>query len=79
MRAGRNMQKYKPCPYCFCEIVDEPALDKHQGRFSIICPHCLSHRSEWTGTIEESIASWNSYMRDDNPNILGVLLKPAIN
>ena len=60
---------YEPCPYCLQEITVKPILEKHQGRYSILCPHCLSHRSEWVDTIEESILSWNTYMREDDPNI----------
>jgi len=57
--------KYKSCPYCFCELLIEPILEKFQGRFSYICPYCHSHRSEWKNTIEECIISWNTYMRDE--------------
>ena len=56
---------YKPCPYCFCEISDEPIIEKLQGRFSIICPYCLTHRSEWTESKDECIISWNTYMREE--------------
>jgi len=58
-------KKYKPCPYCFCEIINNPIYEKHQGRFSVICPYCRSHRSEWKETEEECIISWNTYMRDE--------------
>ena len=60
---------YKPCPYCFSEITGEPVFERHQGRISIVCPYCFSHRSEWTDTKEESIISWNGYMREGNENI----------
>ena len=56
---------YKPCPYCFSEISGEPIFETFQGRFSVICPHCFTHRSEWTDTKEESAISWNTYMRDE--------------
>jgi len=56
---------YSPCPYCLQEILKKPILEKHQKRYSILCPYCLSHRSEWVKTIEEAIASWNKYMRDE--------------
>ena len=54
---------YKACPYCFNEILQKPILEKHQGRVAILCPYCLSHRSEWVDTIEKAIESWNIYMR----------------
>jgi DNA-directed RNA polymerase subunit RPC12/RpoP len=57
---------YADCPYCLQEILRKPILEKHQGRYSILCPYCLSHRSEWVDTIENAIVSWNKYMRDDN-------------
>ena len=57
--------KYKPCPNCFSEILKELILEKHQMRYSILCPYCLSHRSEWVKTIEETIHSWNKYMREE--------------
>ena len=63
--------KYKPCPYCFSEILDKPILEKLQGRFSVICPYCFTHRSEWTDTEENAVISWNNYMREDFINIQG--------
>jgi DNA-directed RNA polymerase subunit RPC12/RpoP len=57
---------YKPCVYCRNEIMIKPILEKHQGQYSILCPHCLSHRSEWVDTIEAAILSWNTYMREEN-------------
>jgi len=59
---------YKDCPFCFHEILQKPILDKHQGRYSILCPYCLSHRSAWVATIEAVIESWNGYFREDNEN-----------
>lgn len=56
---------YSPCPYCMREISAKPILEKHQKRYSILCPHCLSHRSEWVETIGEAIQSWNRYMREE--------------
>ncbi|MCL2813266.1 MAG: hypothetical protein FWD23_01565 [Oscillospiraceae bacterium] len=69
---------YKDCPYCFQEITKKPILDRHQGRFSIRCPHCLSHRSEWVAATKEAIISWNTYMREDNPNIFYIPLPKPI-
>ena len=60
---------YRPCPYCLQNITKKPVLQKLQGRYSILCPFCLAHRSEWVDTIDDAIISWNTYMRDDNPNI----------
>ena len=57
---------YKDCPYCREEIQKKPILEKHQGRMSILCPYCLSHRSEWVNGIDEAIRSWNEYIRDEN-------------
>ena len=57
--------KYKPCPYCFCEILQKPIFEKHQGRLAVLCPHCLAHRGEWAKTAEEAIESWNTYMREE--------------
>ena len=56
---------YKDCQFCFQEINIKPVLEKHQSRYSILCPYCLSHRSEWVENIEAAIVSWNSYMRED--------------
>ena len=56
---------YKPCPYCMNDIEKKPILEKHQGEYSILCPYCLSHRSEWVRSIDEAIVSWNSYMQDN--------------
>ena len=56
---------YKDCPYCLQAILKKPILEKHQEQYSILCPYCLSHRSEWVKTIEEAIVSWNEYARDD--------------
>ncbi|MCL2776104.1 MAG: hypothetical protein FWD71_22590 [Oscillospiraceae bacterium] len=56
---------YKPCPYCRQEILKKPILEKHQNRYSILCPYCLSHRSQWAKTIEETIISWNTYIREE--------------
>jgi len=39
--------KYKECPYCMGEIEGKPILEKYQGRYSMVCPYCLTHRSEW--------------------------------
>ena len=57
--------KYKPCPYCFCEISKEPIFEKHQGRVAVLCPHCRAHRGEWVGNVDEAIKSWNTYMRNE--------------
>jgi len=57
---------YSPCPNCFREMPKDPVFEKHQGRYSVLCPHCLSHRSEWASTIEEAIISWNTYMREQS-------------
>ena len=57
---------FKDCPFCMQEILRKPLLDKHQGRYSILCPYCRFHRSEWVNTIDEAIRSWNKYMRDGN-------------
>lgn len=65
---------YMDCPYCFQEITKKPILKWHQERCSILCPHCLSHRSEWVATIDEAIISWNTYMREDNTNIFYIPL-----
>jgi len=54
---------YKDCPYCAREILKKPVLEKHQGRYSVLCPYCLAHRSEWTESIEQAVISWNNYMR----------------
>ena len=56
---------YKPCPYCMNDIQKKPILELHQGEYSILCPYCLSHRSEWVNSIETAIVSWNTYMRDE--------------
>jgi len=56
---------YEDCPYCFSELLIEPIFEKHQGRHSMLCPYCRSHRSEWAKTIEEAINSWNNYMRNE--------------
>ena len=62
---------YKPCPYCGQKILKKPILEKQQGAYSILCPYCLSHRSEWVETIEQAIISWNEYMRDEKNKPLG--------
>jgi DNA-directed RNA polymerase subunit RPC12/RpoP len=68
---GENMSKiYEPCPYCMQEILVKPILERHQGRLSILCPYCLSHRSEWANTIEDVISSWNNYSREEEKNLL---------
>ena len=59
---------YKPCPYCGQEILKKPILEKQQGAYSILCPYCLSHRCEWVETIEQAIASWNVYLREEKIN-----------
>jgi transcription elongation factor Elf1 len=56
---------YEDCPFCMREILQEPILEKHQGRYSLICPHCLSHRSEWVESIEKAVVSWNTYIREE--------------
>ena len=63
-------RKYESCPYCEQEISQEPIIDKHQLRFSVRCPHCLSHRGEWKESIEKAVESWNSYMRESSENLL---------
>lgn len=65
---------YESCPYCLREITVKPILQKLQDRYSILCPHCLSHRSKWVGTIEEAIKSWNGYMREDDSDIFYIRL-----
>ena len=60
---------YKPCPYCGNEILQKPILEKQQGTYSILCPYCLSHRSEWVESIDEAILSWNEYMREENKTL----------
>ena len=65
---------YKPCPYCFQEITKKPVLQKLQGRLSILCPFCLSHRSAWVETKEEAIESWNIYGREDTSDIFYIPL-----
>lgn len=65
---------YKPCPYCRNEILKKPILEKQQGAYSILCPYCLSHRSEWVDTIDEAIISWNEYMREKNKTLRGKIL-----
>ena len=57
---------YKPCLYCISEILKKPILEKHQGRYSILCPYCLSYRSEWVDSIEAAIVSWNTFLREDD-------------
>jgi len=65
MGIGMSMSKiYKPCPYCGHEILKKPILEKHQDMYSVLCPYCLSHRSEWVETIEEAVISWNEYLRE---------------
>ena len=66
---------YKACPYCMREIEKKPILEKHQGQYSILCPYCLSHRSEWVAAIDEAIVSWNKYAREKEADILPI---PAI-
>ena len=70
---------YKPCPYCFCDINKNPIFEKHQTRVSILCPYCQSHRSEWVDSVETAIESWNTYMRDDNPDIFHIKMPMADN
>ena len=65
---------YKLCPNCFCEILKEPIFEKHQQRYSVLCPYCLSHRSKWTDSIENAVVSWNTYMREDKMEFLSILL-----
>ena len=61
---GQADKKSKECRYCYQEI-KEPIFDRHQGRYSIICPYCRSRLVEWKKTMDEAIASWNGYMCDD--------------
>ena len=63
--ANSNCCIYKSCPYCLQDILKKPILEKHQNRYSILCPYCLSHRSEWVDTIENAVISWNIYMREE--------------
>ena len=60
---------YKACPYCRHDILQKPILEKQQGAYSILCPYCISHRSEWVDTIEQAIISWNEYMREKNKTL----------
>ena len=60
---------YKYCQYCMSEILKKPILEKHQNRYSILCPYCLSYRSEWVASIEAAIVSWNTYQRENNDDI----------
>ena len=54
-------KKYRDCPNCSGEILTEPIIEKHQGRFSVLCPYCRSYRSgNWAATKEEAVASWNN-------------------
>jgi len=62
---ANNNYLYKSCPYCLQGILQKPILEKHQNRYSILCPYCLSHRSEWVDTIENAVISWNTYMREE--------------
>ena len=68
---------YKDCPYCFSEITKKPILQKLQDRYSILCPFCYAHRSEWVSTTVEAIESWNKYIREDNPQIFYIKLPLA--
>lgn len=61
---------YKPCPYCGSEILSKPILEKQQREYSILCPYCLRHRSEWVESIEKAIVSWNTYMRESSAGVL---------
>jgi DNA-directed RNA polymerase subunit RPC12/RpoP len=63
---------YLPCPYCGSEILKKPYLERQQGEYSIICPYCITHRSEWAGadTIEKAVISWNTYMRENTRGVL---------
>ena len=75
---------YKDCPYCLQPIVKKPVLQKLQGRFSILCPFCLAHRSAWVATKEEAITSWNTHGREGTTDIFYIplpleLRQPALN
>jgi len=63
---------YKPCPYCGNDILKKPILERQQGEYSILCPYCLTHRSEWAGadTIEKAVISWNIHARDDTRGVI---------
>jgi len=39
-------EKNKYCPYCYQEI-KKPISDKHQGRVSLVCPHCGDRLEQW--------------------------------
>ena len=70
---------FKPCPYCMEKMLKEPTLERHQGRLSYRCPHCLSHRSEWVDNEEEAVLSWNRYMRyEDDIYIFSKVIKENI-
>jgi hypothetical protein len=56
---------YKACPSCLQEITIKPVLQKLQGRYSILCPLCFAHRSQWRSKINDAILSWNTYMREE--------------
>ena len=61
---------YEPCPYCNSVILKKPYLERQQGDYSILCPYCLTHRSEWVESIEKAIISWNTYMRESARGVL---------
>ena len=61
---------YEPCPYCNSVILKKPYLERQQDEYSILCPYCLTHRSEWVESIEKAIISWNTYMRESTRGVL---------
>ena len=56
------------CSRCKCEILKKPILDVHQTRYAVVCPYCRERIIDWQNTKEETIASWNKYIREENQN-----------
>ena len=52
-------KQYEDCLKCRQKIIDEPLLEKHQGRVSYLCPHCRNQRGGWRDSKEDARKAWN--------------------